>query len=419
VTLFSTRVLQIARTSIGLILLLSSCRAAAQSGNLSASGYYKSYFFLFQPASAGNIAGLSTNRFRLHLSYKPQQWADMDAAYDLVPRIQSLALSNNLFLFGQIDPFVYRVVDLDTRLYPSESDPVKHFALVQNLDRANVTFHSKPADITIGRQPVAWGSARVINPTDVLAPFTFETLDTEDRIGIDAVRARIPLGTLSEIDTGYVFGKHFKFENSAFYSRTKFNARKTDISFLAMGFRENVLAGFDLARSIGGAGFWLETAYVFVNALNDYGTGRKYDYFRGSSGMDYNFSGKTYGFIEYHFNGAGAASPRDYFGRFSRPAYTEGSVYLMGRHYLIPGVTYQLSPLVTLTGESLINVGDPSVFLTFQAEYNIAPSVYLDAGAFVGIGRKPIAAGTGLPLVLRSEFGAYPNIYFASFRYYF
>ena len=104
---------------------------------------------------------------------------------------------------------------------------------------------------------------------------------------------------------------------------------------------------------------------------------------------------------------------------FSKPAYTEGSVYLMGRHYLIPGITYQLNPLITFTGQSLINLADRSIFAAPQAEYNIASDFYLGAGAFISLGRKPAANGEGTPGILRSEFGAYPNIYFASFRYYF
>lgn len=420
-TLFSNRILPIAAVLVGLALALLGRETAAQSGAVAANGYFKSYFYLFQPASPddGGLMGLSSNRFRLDLNYKPRPWIAMQAAYDIVPRVQSSGTSVDSLFLRQINPFAYRAADLDARLYPRGSDPVKHFSLFQNLDRAMVAFHARAADITVGRQPIAWGSARVINPTDVLAPFAFEALDTEDRVGIDAVRTRIPLGTLSEVDAGYVFGKHFRFENSAFYGRAKFNVRKTDVSLTAMGFRENFLAGFDLAGSVYGAGIWLESAYVFVDALGDYANGRQYDYFRLSSGIDYSFTGNTYGFIEYHFNGAGASSPRDYFGRLCRPAYTEGSVYLTGRHYLIPGVAHQLSPLVTLTGESLINLLDPSFFLSAQAEYNIAADVYLGAGAFIGIGRKPGSGAGGIPVDTGSEFGAYPNAYFASIRYYF
>lgn len=427
-TLQSTNASGILRTSLCILLFLFGFHAGSVAGDFSLSGYYKNFLLVYQPAPTGNsgfdssqqsTTVLSTNRLRLHLSYEPATWMEMDAAYDLVPSIRSKGFSENALLFGQIDPFSYRAADLNSRLYPSDQASIEHFALNQNLDRAMVTIHTNPADIIIGRQSIAWGSARGVNPTDVLAPFTFETLDTEDRIGIDAVRARIPLGTLSEIDAGYVFGKDFKLENSAFYGRAAFNVQGTDVSLLAMDFRENLLAGVDLAGAIGGAGFWIETAYVFVDAFGDRDNSRKGNYFRSSTGMDYSFGSKSYAFLEYHFNGAGAALPRDYLGNFVKPPYTEGAVYLMGRHYLIPGVVYQLSPLITVTGESLINVADPSFFLAPQAEYNIASNIYVSAGSFIGIGRRPAVVQAEKPPVLRSEFGGYPNIYFGSVRYYF
>jgi hypothetical protein len=253
----------------------------------------------------------------------------------------------------------------------------------------------------------------------VLAPFTYETLDTEDRIGIDAVRTRIPMGTLSEIDVGYVIGNDFKVENSAFYGRAAFNVHNTDVSLLLMDFRENLLAGLDLAGALGGAGFWVETAFVSMDAFSGQDNARKDNYFGASAGIDYSFGSDSYLFFEYHFNGAGAANPRDYLSNFVKPAYTEGSVYLMGRHYLIPGAMYQLNPLLGVSASALINLTDPSFFISPQLEYNITSNSYVSAGTFIGIGKKPDAMqGSPTPL-LRSEFGGYPNIFFGSYRYYF
>jgi hypothetical protein len=424
----SNRVWSIWSACLGIQLLLFGAGAAAEAADLSLHGYYKSYLFFYRPpadfnmgngGAAPSLIGLWSNRFRLHFSYRPNAWMNMDAAYDIVPRIQSPELAELALLFGQLDPFSYRAVDLKQRLHPEDPSLTDPFVLSQNLDRAAIVFHARDADIIVGRQAIAWGNARVVNPTDVLAPFTFDTLDTEDRIGIDAVRARIPLGALSEIDAGYIFGKHLKFKNSAFYGRAKFNVSGTDIALLVMDFRENMMAGFDMARSFGGAGFWLETAYVFVDALAGGNAGQSRDYFRVSSGMDYTFTPKTYAFMEYHFNGAGASLARDYLRGLSGSAYTEGSVYLMGRHYLIPGVSYQLSPLITLTGQCLVNVTDPSAYMTPQVEYNITQNAYVGGGAFVGIGKKPVVAQGQNPVLLRSEFGGYPNIYFGSVRYYF
>jgi hypothetical protein len=316
----------------------------------------------------------------------------------------------------------YRTFDFDARLYPAEDEKVGSFGIFHNLDRALIEFKTAPADIMIGRQAIAWGSARVLNPTDVIAPFAFQELDKEERTGVDAVRVRVPLNALSEFDGGYVFGEDFKLDRSAFFARGKFYLAKTDATFLLAGFRENFLAGIDIARSIGGAGFWLESAYVFADLLNDYSTGKANNYFRGTIGVDYSFSGKTYGFLEYHFSGAGASEPEDYLKNLSQPAFTEGAVYLLGRHYLAPGLTHQITPLIAFSGQALFNLGDRSAFLAHQVEYNIAQNIYISAGVFVGIGKRPEIVSTeaaSSPLQFHSEFGGYPDIYFSSFRIYF
>ncbi len=343
----------------------------------------------------------------------------LEASYDLAPRFQSSGLSAASLLLSPVEPFVYRFADLKPALYPPESSSTDLFILGQNLDRASLSLHTAPVDITVGRQAIAWGSARSVNPTDILAPFTFGTLDTEDRIGVDAVRARIPLGTLSEIDTGYVFGKDFLFQNSAAYGRIKAHACRTDMAFLLMGFRRNLMFGFDLARAIRGAGFWIESAYVLARATESNAADDRRAYLRVSSGADYSFTDKTYGFLEYHFNGAGKALPGEYPDALAEPAYLEGSVYLLGRHYLISGMHYRISGLLTVMAQSMMNLTDRSLLLAPQMEYNLVRNIYLGAGAFFGFGGNRERAESGGPVPLRTEFGGYPNICFGSIRYYF
>jgi hypothetical protein len=227
---------------------------------------------------------------------------------------------------------------------------------------------------------------------------------------------------MGEVDTGYIFGEDFTFDKSAFYVRGKFYAAKTDFSFLLLGFAENFMVGWDISRSIGGAGVWLEGAYVFVDALGDYGVGKAYNYLRATVGLDYSLSGKTYGFLEYHFSGAGTVRPQEYLVNLLKPGRLEGTVYLMGKHYFIPGASYQITPLIIFTGQALINLSDPSLFLAPHIEYNVSPNIYLFAGAFIGIGRSPEILDPNSPALSRrfcSEFGGYPDIYFSSFRVYF
>lgn len=414
-------------------VLLLACPAPARPDDTVAfSGYVKSFSILLLPPAAawGEAAidqpdlGAVNNRLRLKLGFTSADWLAFDWEYDLSPRIQDARLfGESLFATGT--PLGgYRLVDLRARLYPGTGRTPESFAVFQNLDRLMVTIKAGAADIIIGRQPIAWGSARVVNPTDLLAPFAFNELDKEERTGVDALRVRIPLGPMDELDLGVVAGDGFRSETSAFFVRGKTRVLKTDAAAMAMAFRDNLLLGLDLARSIGGAGAWLEAAYVVPEALLKDGTTGDKDYFRASAGLDYNFGPKTYGFLEYHFSSAGRMEPEDYLASLATTPFEDGAVYLLGRHYLCFGATYQISPLLPFTGLVLANLGDPSFILAPSAEFNISENVYLGGGAYIGLGRRPEITGVlpgpaPLPGLLHSEFGAYPDMLFASFRVYF
>ncbi len=404
---------------------------AEASERLDIGGYYKNFSVAYDspdleaPVALPDqpVVGSVSNRIRLNGRLRLTGWLTFSAAYDFAPRIQDASLfRQDVFITG-IDPDGYRAIDLDDRLYPPPGDRVSSFAVLQNLDRSFFTVTAPRFDLYVGRQAIAWGSGHVVNPTDVISPYTYNELDTEDRVGVDAVRIRVPIGFMTETDAGYVFGDEFESCQSAFFVRGKFYTAHSDWSVLLVGFRENLLAGFDLTRDVGGAGFWMEGAYVFVDALVKDRIGGGADYFRGSLGFDYSFPGDTYGFVEYHFNGAGSNRAEDYLSNLSTTAYTEGSIYLLGKHYLTPGVSHQLSPLVTTAAEALINPADPSLLLAPRIEYNVAQDVYVAAGAYVGIGRRPKAVAAlhsgSNPLSLRSEFGSYPDTYYSSFRIYF
>lgn len=413
--------------ALAVLLFADEACAAVQ---LSLKGYYKNHSAAIdQPEIRGapadprtSIMGISNNRLRLNLTGKLNPDFTLIIAYDFSPRIQDHRLFSQSPFGFFLNLLSYRAADLRSRLYPSSDSDLHSFAIYQNLDRAYITVETKSADILIGRQPIAWGSARVINPTDVIAPFSFDEIDVEDRRGVDAVRVRIPLGQLQEMDAGYVFGDHFKYYNSAAFARLKLYYRQTDVTLSAIRFSHNLLVGLDLTRSLGGAGVWAECAYVMANRVSPQPSLDHDNYFRSSIGADYSLRDGTYLFLEYHFNQAGATSAGSYLEQLNSVAYQQGSVYLLGRHYLAPGFTHQITPLITLSGEILFNVSDPSAFLLPQLEYNIAENVYLSAGAYVGLGERPeyLMSFTGPAIIrMRSEFGSYANSYFAFARYYF
>jgi hypothetical protein len=413
----------------GALALVSALagRAAADEGPLTLSGYVKNYSIVFrlaEPLDAGGAAqpllAQSDTELRLSLTYSPSTSVTLLAAYDISPRIQDPFFFRPSAFAVSVSTGNYRVADFRSPLVPGPDSPAGSFGLYQNLDRLSVTFKTGFGDIIVGRQPVAWGSGKVTNPTDIIAPFSFYDLDKEERLGVDAARMRIPLSDLSQIDVGYVFGKSFRFDLSAFFLRGQFHLFKTDVSLLGLGFQNDFLIGLDVARSVGGSGVWLEAAYVLPGALAS-APAKPANYGRLTAGIDRSLSAKVYGFVEYHFNSAGSSEPSSYAGLFTTPAYTRGSVYLMGRHYLSVGTTYQASPLIPVTGLVIWNANDGSFALSPRADYNVSQNMYLGGGVYLGLGRRPVSPlfGGTAPPELRSEFGSYPDFLYLSFRFYF
>ena len=386
------------------------------NAELKIGGYYKNFFTAFNsPFPDAPVTGVVVNRLRLNLSYAPADSLSFAFAYDFTPRVQDpLLFSQSPIAVGTASSR-YRVADLDSPIYPGKDEPVGSVGIYHNLDRASVQFSTDFADFSIGRDAIAWGSARIINPTDIIAPYTYDQLDTEDRVGVDAIRVRIPIGVMGEVDTGYIFGNKFNFDKSAVFLRTQLNAVETDFSILLLEFQRDLLVGFDIARGIGGAGFWLETAYVFTTPFDDLPDAAD-NYLRTSVGLDYSFGGETYTFIEYHFNGAGAKNPENFLTNLEQPAYTRGGVYLLGTHYLAPGITHQLTPLISFSGQMLFNLSDPSTWIAPQIAYNVAEDIHLSVGGFISVGKRP---KNGDSTQFQSEFGSYPNLLFSSFRVYF
>ena len=414
-----TEALALNRRILPTLLLFSVVSAGT---GVDVSGYYKNFFLVIDPPEYATSAfntlsseGISVNRLRATMLVTFGSALSLHASYELIPEIKknNSILYNNLFSF--FDPLTYRADDFRKRLYPFEAEDIENITINHNLDRLFFSVAFPFADLKTGRQAFGWGSARIINPTDILTPFSFNALDKEERYGIDAVRFIIPLGSLNECEAGYVFGNDFLFENSAFFLRTKFYAFETDVSFIVTGFRGNLLAGIDMARSLGGAGIWCEAAHVFTDILDkDIHHSSGNDYFRLSVGADYNFCERFYGYGEYHFNSAGPNNTDSYLDNISTHAFTEGSVYLLGMHYGAIGGRYEVSPLLPATFMILYNFSDNSLCFLPELEYNMSEDVYISLGAIVGLGKK-----AENPFSPKSEFGVYPDAGYLSFRLYF
>ena len=372
------------------------------------NGSYKTFISESQNPFQSSFDGSLTNTFRPKLTWSPNDSYTFYAAYAL-----SLDLQKNTLLSPvsqtQRD---YRVIDFNSDLYSSNHKSSSIVYITQNLDRFYMNYSFSAGNLNIGRAPIAFGSAKIVNPTDVLTPISYQTLDKEERVGVDTIRMNISLGSLSLLDVGYVFGEKLKFSKSAAFLRLKMNYFHTDISAMAMDFQDNLLLGLDFARSVGNASAWLEMANVIPKYFNHGDNSYLHNYYRATVGVDYKLTSSIYSYIEYHYNGAGVLDSKKYFLLQATTPYTEGGVSLLGVHYLIPGMTYEISSLWKLTEQLLLNAGDLSVFNNLSLEYNLAQDVFIDLGAYLPFGAKS-------QQIQKSEFGIYPKLIYSSLRYYF
>lgn len=381
-----------------LLICLVSSYAGAE---VNFSGYLKSYALAQEevPVLGVNETSYhSQNSFRLMFDgfHESLSW---QIHYEISPVFNSTGLVIDNRTVGQAGS-AWRLTDIKTNL----NDPDDKNPIIQNLDRFNVQWSLAKVDVTLGRQPISFGAARVINPTDVFLPFDVRVFSQEYRVGVDAIRFQTPLGDLGEFDAGFIWGQD---ENAAFIQLT-INAKGNDFSMVALEAGEQKLWGAGLRRAFGPVGFWFEGAKS---------TGIQ-EYWRASSGFDIAFSQNILGQIEYHYNEAGSRNPRKYFAISSTPAYTTGGVFLFGTRYLIPGLRFTVSPILTIDAFAVMNLDDDSRFYTLTAELNISDNIYSDFGIYLNKGEELDLSVFRLPKV-NSEFGTLPSLVFVSLRYYF
>lgn len=386
-----------------MVALAASGARASDEGALRFSGSAKESLTLLQPRRWMDDSDGSAwdTILRPRLFWEPAASLSVEAVEELdfrrqkgADRLQSLLDASSSVPYRWSDP---------QRSLASSGNGER---LLQNLDRLSATLHLGPWDLTAGRQVVSFGVSRAVNPTDVIAPLSLQNPDRENRLGVDALRAHFAWGGLGEVDGGFVAGKDARWSESAVFLQPHLHLGGVDASPLGMVFRKNLLWGGDLQGSVLGAGTWVEGAFVRPP------DGEK-PYARLSLGLDGNLTPDLYGYVEYHYNGAGEGRPEDFVHPSHLSAYESGSVFLLGRSYLIPSFQYQASALVTFHAQLFINLRDSSFWMLPHVEYNALKNFYIDASAGFPNGTGIRSGGPS------SEWGLYPQLVFLYSRYYF
>ncbi len=281
-----------------------------------------------------------------------------------------------------------RFADLDWTLGDGNKYQIR-----QSLFRAFATVYAGSAELTLGRQRVAWGTGFVWNPTDLLNPFNPAAIELEEKEGVDAAYLTIPFGTLSRFEAAYAPGRG-RLETSL-AARVSTNLGSYDLALMVGNFQDDKVIGGDFAGYVGGAGFRGEFAYTWK--------GNDDNFLRAIANADYNFPNDVYVFVELYFNGQGTTDKDNY-------DFTEllsGRTFNLAKNYFAASVTKAVTPLLSLSFYSILNLNDRSSLIGPAIVYSLATNLEISASAYLFVGADD------------SEYGAVGNSYFGFLQYYF
>jgi hypothetical protein len=423
------------RTLASALLLLSGAASPAfgpafADDKWSLGGYAKSYL-VYQEAPDATLDGMalgqdywqSQNALRLMLAGDVAENVELELHYEIRPQVWFDDEARRNTPGDALAPGLstYRYDDLDPEIRSDPDTLVTH-----NLDRLNFRFSLDPGDLTIGRQTISFGSARFVSPTDIFQPFGPGALDTEYRSGVDAIRWLGTLGDLSEYDIGVVANKGGVPGGVVTYARIRASLRGNDLEATVIHRDGMVILGGGWERALGLFGFWSEIAHTFSEAeypqVAPVGPAIDYpsDYTRFSIGLDRALTQNIFAMAEYHHSSFGTDDPAQYQNFTLTEGFRSGGIYLVGQDYLMPSLSWTVTPLLGLGASAFVNLSDSSAFLRVSGEFSISDNLYTDFGVFFGVGEATKIETLVVPQIIRgSEFGAVATKAWVSLRYYF
>lgn len=290
-----------------------------------------------------------------------------------------------------------RWLDLSQTLQRDDSQ-----AVVQRLDRLQLTWTGERTVLRAGRQALSWGNGLFFNPMDFFNPFDPAAIDREYKTGDDMLYGQYLLDSGSDWQAVAVQRRDARGEagDGARSSALKYHgfagAREFDL-LLARHF-EQTLLGIGGSSSIGGAvlrGDLLLTdardGWTASAVLNASWSWRLLE--RNMSGsLEYFYSG--FGLRESDYGAAAFLRAPDLVARLRR-----GELYTVGRHYLAGSVQIELHPLLNLSPALFWNLGDQSALAQLSLRWDLGAGLQLLAAGNLPFGSANTEYG-GLELPL-------------------
>ncbi len=382
-----------------LALLLGSICANSQTARDTTpfkyrfSGYDRSLLTTSHSYFTGDAYGDSLNRVRLSLDAGWRQSLLVHLEYDNELHFGNLITEPDFNLIRQRQDASY--LDL-LHVWLDK----KHAYWDTSLYRGYLRLRHSKAELTAGRQRIAWGTAHFWSPTDVFNPISPLQIEADEREGADAAQLAIRLP--GETRWSLVYAPQGGLNRSTEATRIARTIHNFDVAAMGGRFRQDWMAGGNFAGQWGGAGLRGELTYTVR------GGSSQANALRLTFGSDYAINNKWYVLAEYFYNQGQPLGyvPGQPFDPSTLLRYTN-EIYTLQRHFASAGARYSITPLLSLQTYAVVDPVGPSVIFMPMASYNLTANTDLSVG-----GQLFASSSSG-------EFNRVPNLFDLEFTVHF
>jgi hypothetical protein len=284
-------------------------------------------------------------------------------------------------------------------------------------DRLNATLSADRIDLTIGRQPINLATAFYFTPNDFFAPFAPQAFFRVFKPGVDAARAEVRLGPLSQLSLIGVLGYDEDPSGDNGYDNHPDTRRASGllrISVTQLDFEWAVLSGTVHGDTIAGGSLQGEVwDWLGIRGEGHYAhprSGGEDSSTRISLDLEHRFENSLSVRVEQYYNSDGYRSVSDFNERIRAG---EPFTLFGARHYTALDLSFEATPLLTVDALSIFNWIDRSVLLSFYSVYSLTDEMELSPGFSIPVGNRTETGN------VESEFGLLPYAVSVDWRWYF
>ena len=351
------------------------------------------------PSGESDFGSLATLNLRFETGDSLSSWARWDLAlmmHGQWERFPGFAQDSNGALVGGSSS-----IGIDGRVFQAQVDGKDgDLRLMGDVDRLNVSLWAGELEFVLGRQAISWARSMVFQPLDIFGPFSVLTFDTEAKVGVDAIRARIPVAQDATLDL--VLNADESLPKSAFAARLTMLLGRSELGFSGGLVRDEWLGAFDGVLSLDLWSLrWEAVWYAEREAVEGLVCTLGFDRFL--------YNGDLQVFGELLYDGRGAIDSTELAGVFLSEDFIQGRMKVPGRYSASLGARYQVSALWNANLSVLTDLHSPSGLIFAQVTRSLSDNMSLDAIVYQSIG-KEWSSDSLLGLAPGSSFGLYPSM---------